>query len=57
MAVDGPTVRVRTTQPDGVLGHLLRAGGAAGLTVRDATATPPNLQTAFLTLARRDYTP
>lgn len=57
VAVDGPTVRVRTTHPDGVLGHLLRAGDAAGLTVRDATTTPPSLQTAFLTLTGRDYTP
>lgn len=57
VAVDGPTVRVRTTRPDGVLGHLLRVGGAAGLTVRDATTTPPSLQTAFLTLTGRDYTP
>ncbi|MFC9221751.1 ABC transporter ATP-binding protein [Streptomyces hygroscopicus] len=57
VAVDGPTVRVRTTRPDGVLGHLLRIGGAADLIVRDATTTPPSLQTAFLTLTGRDYTP
>ncbi|MFD8096812.1 ABC transporter ATP-binding protein [Streptomyces malaysiensis] len=57
VAVDGPTVRVRTAHPDGVLGHLLRIGSAAGLTVRDATTTPPSLQTAFLTLTGRDYTP
>ncbi|MCL7380057.1 ABC transporter ATP-binding protein [Streptomyces sp. 35G-GA-8] len=57
LAVEGPTVRVRTTRPDGVLGHLLRAGSAAGLTVRDAATTPPSLQTAFLTLTGRDYTP
>ncbi|MGW4730931.1 ABC transporter ATP-binding protein [Streptomyces shenzhenensis] len=57
VAVDGPTVRVRTTRPDGVLAHLLRAGSAAGLTVRDAVTTPPSLQTAFLTLTGRDYKP
>lgn len=57
VAVDGPTVRVRTTRPDGVLGHLLREAGAAGLTVRDAATTPPSLQTAFLTLTGRDYQP
>ncbi|WP_052850508.1 ABC transporter ATP-binding protein [Streptomyces avicenniae] len=55
--VEGPAVRVRTTRPDGLLGHLLRAGADAGLTVRDATTTPPSLQTAFLTLTGRDYTP
>ncbi|MFF7441959.1 hypothetical protein [Streptomyces sp. NPDC008122] len=38
----------RTTRPDGVLGHLLRVGGAAGLAVRDA----PGLQTAFLARCR-----
>jgi ABC-2 type transport system ATP-binding protein len=57
VVVDGPTVRVRTTRPDGVLGHLLRAVGATGLTVRDAATTPPSLQTAFLTLTGRDYQP
>ncbi|WP_079032078.1 ABC transporter ATP-binding protein [Streptomyces specialis] len=55
IVVDGPTVQVRTTHPDGVLGHLVRAGGAAGLTVRDATTTPPSLRTAFLTLTGHDY--
>ncbi|MFJ6183402.1 ABC transporter ATP-binding protein [Streptomyces sp. NPDC092295] len=55
--VDGPSLRVRTTRPDGLLGHLLREGGAAGLTVRDAATTPPSLQTAFLTLTGRDYQP
>ncbi|MEW2491542.1 ABC transporter ATP-binding protein [Streptomyces sp. NPDC048411] len=55
--IDGPTVRVRTTHPDGVLGHLLRAGATADLTVRDAITTPPSLQTAFLTLTGRDYQP
>ncbi|MEV7797359.1 ABC transporter ATP-binding protein [Streptomyces sp. NPDC087512] len=55
--VDGPTIQVRTTRPDGVLGHLLHEGGAAGLTVRDAATTPPSLQTAFLTLTGRDYQP
>lgn len=57
VSVDGPTVRVRTTRPDGVLGCLLHQGSAAGLTVRDAVTTPPSLQTAFLTLTGRDYKP
>ncbi|MFG1603550.1 ABC transporter ATP-binding protein [Actinoplanes sp. NPDC049265] len=57
IVIDGPTLRMRTTRPDGVLGHLLREGGAVGLTVRDAATTPPSLQTAFLTLTGRDYQP
>jgi hypothetical protein len=39
--VDGPTTRVRTPRPDGVLGHLVRAGAASGLTVHDPVTTPP----------------
>src|SRR6266851_3122288 len=52
---DGDHVRVFTREPDGVLGELVTAGSAAGLTVRDATQLKPSLETVFLTLTGRDY--
>lgn len=57
IAVEGPAVRIRTPLPDGVLVHVLREGRAAGLAVRDVTTTPPSLQTAFLSMTGRDFTP
>ena len=57
LSIDGSSVRVRTTRPEGILAHLLQAGSTAGLTVRDATTVPPSLQTAFITLTGRDYLP
>jgi ABC-2 type transport system ATP-binding protein len=48
-------VRVFTREPDGVLGELVTAGSAAGLTVRDATQLKPSLETVFLTLTGREY--
>src|SRR5919108_4830425 len=49
---DGDYVRVFTREPDGVLGELVTAGSAAGLSVRDATQPKPSLETVFLTLTR-----
>ena len=52
---DGNYVRVFTREPEGVLGELVTAGSAAGLTVRDATQLKPSLETVFLTLTGREY--
>jgi ABC-2 type transport system ATP-binding protein len=52
---EGDYVRVFTRQPEGVLGELVTAGSAAGLTVRDATQLKPSLETVFLTLTGREY--
>src|SRR5580700_1469655 len=52
---DGDYIRVFTREPDGVLGELVTAGSAAGLTVRDATQLKPSLETVFLTLTGREY--
>src|SRR6202044_3439365 len=49
------SVRVFTREPDGVLGELVTAGSAAGLTVRDARQLKPSLETVFLTLTGREY--
>ncbi len=38
-----------------MLGELVTAGSAAGLTVRDATQLKPSLETVFLTLTGREY--
>ena len=51
----GDFVRVFTREPEGVLGELVTAGSAAGLTVRDATQLKPSLETVFLTLTGREY--
>jgi daunorubicin resistance ABC transporter ATP-binding subunit len=52
---EGDHVRVFTREPEGVLGELVTAGSAAGLTVRDATQLKPSLETVFLTLTGREY--
>ena len=52
---DGDYIRVFTREPDGVLGELVTAGSAAGLSVRDATQLKPSLETVFLTLTGREY--
>jgi daunorubicin resistance ABC transporter ATP-binding subunit len=52
---DGDHIRVFTREPEGVLGELVTAGSAAGLTVRDATQLKPSLETVFLTLTGREY--
>ena len=52
---DGDQVRVFTREPDGVLGELVTAGSAAGLSVLDATQLKPSLETVFLTLTGREY--
>jgi daunorubicin resistance ABC transporter ATP-binding subunit len=55
METDGDMVRVFTREPEGVLGDLVTAGSAAGLTVRDATELKPSLETVFLNLTGREY--
>src|SRR5438874_2130223 len=52
---DGDQVRVFTREPDGVLGELVTAGAASGLSVLDATQLKPSLETVFLTLTGREY--
>jgi ABC-2 type transport system ATP-binding protein len=55
LETDGDMVRVFTREPGGVLGDLVSAGSAAGLTVRDATELKPSLETVFLNLTGREY--
>jgi ABC-2 type transport system ATP-binding protein len=55
LEIDGDMVRVFTREPEGVLGDLVTAGSAAGLTVRDATELKPSLETVFLNLTGREY--
>jgi len=52
---EGDHIRVFTREPEGVLGELVTAGSAAGLTVRDATQLKPSLETVFLALTGREY--
>ena len=52
---DDDYIRVFTREPEGVLGELVSAGSAAGLTVRDASQLKPSLETVFLTLTGREY--
>jgi ABC-2 type transport system ATP-binding protein len=52
---EADSVRVFTREPEGVLGELVSAGSAAGLTVRDASQLKPSLETVFLTLTGREY--
>jgi ABC-2 type transport system ATP-binding protein len=52
---EGDYIRVFTSEPEGVLGELVTAGSAAGLTVRDASQLKPSLETVFLSLTGREY--
>ncbi|WP_433170054.1 ABC transporter ATP-binding protein [Actinoallomurus sp. CA-150999] len=52
---DGSRLRVHTTKPDGILGDLVNVSAYHGLSIRNAAATPPSLETAFLTLTGREY--
>jgi ABC-2 type transport system ATP-binding protein len=49
------TLRVYAPRPDGVLAALVLAASELGLAVRDATSTPPSLETVFLALTGREY--
>jgi daunorubicin resistance ABC transporter ATP-binding subunit len=55
LETDADMVRVFAREPEGVLGELVTAGSAAGLTVRDATELKPSLETVFLNLTGREY--
>lgn len=48
-------VRVFTRDADGMLGRLLDATSADGLSVRDATVLRPGLESVFLSLTGREY--
>jgi daunorubicin resistance ABC transporter ATP-binding subunit len=52
---DGDQLRVISADPEGLLGDLVAAGTADGLTVRDASQARPSLETAFLALTGREY--
>jgi daunorubicin resistance ABC transporter ATP-binding subunit len=52
---EGDKVRVFARDADGLLGTLVNAGSAAGLTVLDASSLLPSLETVFLTLTGREY--
>ena len=52
---DGDQIRVFAREADGILGELVTAGSAAGLTVRDASQLQPSLETVFLSLTGREY--
>jgi ABC-type multidrug transport system ATPase subunit len=48
-------VRVFAREPAGVLGELVNAGTAAGVSVVDASQLRPSLETVFLSLTGREY--
>ena len=52
---EGDQLRVFATDPEGLLGDLVSLGAENGLHVRDASATKPSLETAFLALTGREY--
>ncbi len=52
---DGDTLRVHSSEPEGLLGTLVSAATAEGLHVRDAAEVKPSLETVFLTLTGREY--
>jgi daunorubicin resistance ABC transporter ATP-binding subunit len=52
---DGEQLRVFSTDPEGILGHLISTGARDGLHVRDATQQKPSLETVFLALTGREY--
>jgi ABC-2 type transport system ATP-binding protein len=49
------TLRVYAPRPAGVLAAIVLAASDQGLMVRDATSTPPSLETVFLALTGREY--
>ena len=49
------TLRVYADRPEGVLASVVIEATELGLTVRDATSTPPSLETVFLALTGREY--
>jgi ABC-2 type transport system ATP-binding protein len=48
-------LRVFALRPAGVLAAVVLAASEQGLAVRDATSTPPSLETVFLALTGREY--
>jgi daunorubicin resistance ABC transporter ATP-binding subunit len=52
---EGDTLRVFSSDPEGLLGELVAIGAESGLHVRDAAQLKPSLETVFLTLTGREY--
>ncbi|WP_018681685.1 ABC transporter ATP-binding protein [Actinokineospora enzanensis] len=53
--VRGATIRLFVRSAQNVVGDLVLAGVAVGLTVRDSATVPPSLENVFLALTGRDY--
>jgi daunorubicin resistance ABC transporter ATP-binding subunit len=49
------TLRVYAGKPEGVLAAVVIEASELGVAVRDATSTPPSLETVFLALTGREY--
>ena len=49
------TLRLFVPEPAGVLAAVVLAASELGIGVRDATSTPPSLETVFLALTGREY--
>ena len=52
---DGPVARVFARDASGIVGVVAASGASHGLSLRDATVTPPTLEAVFLTLTGRAY--
>jgi ABC-2 type transport system ATP-binding protein len=52
---DGPVARVFARDASGIVGVVAASGASRGLSLRDATVTPPTLEAVFLTLTGRAY--
>jgi ABC-2 type transport system ATP-binding protein len=53
--ITGNQARIFASDSDGLLGRVVRAGGAAGAPVSDVTTVRPSLESVFITLTGRDY--
>ena len=53
--IDGPVARVFARDASGIVGEVATSGARHGLSLRDATVTPPTLEVVFLTLTGRAY--
>jgi ABC-2 type transport system ATP-binding protein len=53
--IDGEVARIFARNSAGIVGEVATAGARHGLALRDATVTPPTLETVFLTLTGRAY--
>jgi ABC-type multidrug transport system ATPase subunit len=53
--ITGNQARVFARDAEGLLGTVVRAGGAAGAPVSDVSTVRPSLESVFITLTGRDY--